>query len=246
MTVEQRLVDALSRFDEYEPSVDLFARTNRSIEEDKAHRRRLIVAVASVTVALTAIAGFLVGVAGRNQAGQIIVPKWSVVLVQIAVMVPMLLVVGPLIRRFGQPFIDGAFHLNPETGRRFSRLLDIAYYLFFGGLIVAVAGIEETGLDVMLMLSELKDPYVDQVAGFMLILGVAHAVNLLAIPVVGLIYGAVTRRARRHAAGLSKSSESQRARTADRVASWITYAVAAWVILQLVGVVMGLVGGVAP
>ena len=41
MTVEQRLRDALHRADGYAPSPDLFARVQRSIEEDRAHRRRM-------------------------------------------------------------------------------------------------------------------------------------------------------------------------------------------------------------
>lgn len=246
MTVEQRLIDALHRVDEYEPSIDLYARTTRSIEEDRAHRRRVITSALWTLFGLVAVAAFLYGAASRNAGGQVVFPKWSLVLAQLMIVVPVLLVLGPLIRRFGQPLIQGAFHVNPETGARFSRVLDIAYYLFFGGLIVLAAGIDRADFATMVSVSELRDPYLDQLAGFFLVLGITHALNLLVIPVVGLIFSAGNRRARRHLAGQTRPAESPRALQADRVATWISYAVAAWIILQLAGLVLSLVAGVAP
>ncbi|MDH3500579.1 MAG: hypothetical protein OEM97_10680, partial [Acidimicrobiia bacterium] len=57
MTTEQRLADALRAAGGYEASGDLWRRVVHSIEEDGAHRRRLLTALTSVAgVLLAAVA----------------------------------------------------------------------------------------------------------------------------------------------------------------------------------------------
>jgi hypothetical protein len=141
-----------------------------------------------------------------------------------------LLVFGPLIGRLGQPYLADVFHLNPEAGDRFSRLLDIAYYLFFGGGILSSLDLTEAGS--LVPASEgLKSG--GQVAVFLAVLGLAHVGNLLLLPVVGLLYASVTRRARRRAAGSEAPPISERARKADRLA----------LVIVLTAVSIGIGGG---
>jgi multisubunit Na+/H+ antiporter MnhC subunit len=58
----------------------------------------------------------------------------------------------------------------------------------------------------------------DTVGFFLSVLGLAHVGNLLLLPVVGLLFASVTRRARRRAARSEAPPISERARKADRLA----------------------------
>jgi hypothetical protein len=60
---------------------------------------------------------------------------------------------------------------------------------------------------------------VSSVAVFLTILGVAHITNLVVLPIVGLVFSAVTRRTSRRAAGDDAGPVSPQARHADRLAT---------------------------
>jgi hypothetical protein len=113
--------------------------------------------------------------------------------------------------------------MSPATGERFSRLLDIAYYLFFGGGILSSLDLTEAGA---LIPTEGLRFGVEQVALFFTVLGLAHVGNLLLLPIVGLLFSSVTRRARRRAAGSEAPPMSERARKTDRLAMVIVLAAA--------------------
>jgi hypothetical protein len=215
MNLENRLTDALHRTDDYQPSVDLFARLNRSIEEDQAHRRRTRRGSAAVVIGFGILASFLLALADHDPSGRPVLPKWSLQVVVFAVLTSCLLVLGPVIRRLGQAYLVDVFHISPPTGDRFSRLLDIAYYLFFGGGILLSLDLTETGS--LLPAAENLRSGVQQVALFLTVLGLAHVGNLLLLPIVGLLFTSLTRRARRRAAGSQAPPASERARKTDRL-----------------------------
>lgn len=240
MSLEQRLTDALHHLDRYQPSPDLFDRTTRSIDEDREHRRRVLVAVSVSTVLAVALTVFFGSVVSRNDLGQLVVPKWSIVSAQLVLSVALMFALAPMIRRYGQPFLQSAFHMSPETGRNFSRVLDVAYYLSFGGLIVLSTSITDP-FSTRVFPADLKIPLLE-LGRFLILMGLAHAMNLIVIPVVGLISGSTVRRARR-AAGGGAPDESKVARTADRVATWIVYAGAALAVLLVFGVILLAIAG---
>jgi len=217
MSLESRLTEALHQTDGYQPSVDLFARLSRSIEEDRAHRRRIRSGIASVVAGLAILATFLIALADHDPDGVVVLPKWSMQVVVFALLTSCLLVFGPAIRRMGQPYLADVFHMGPVTGDRFSRLLDIAYYLFFGGGILSSLDLTEATTLVPAM-SESLNHAVDQIALFLTVLGLAHVGNLLVLPVVGLLFTSVTRRTRRRVAGSEAPPVSERARKTDRLA----------------------------
>jgi hypothetical protein len=130
--------------------------------------------------------------------------------------VTVLVTLGPTVRRLGAPLIEELFRISPGTGNLFSRLLDIAYYLFFTGLILNSVDLDD--LNATLDPTDLWGP-VSSVAVFLTILGVAHIANLVVLPIVGLVFSAVTRRDNRRAAGTSARPASPRARSADRLAT---------------------------
>lgn len=240
MSLERRIADALHAADDYEPSLDLFSRLKRSIEEDRAHRRRVRITLALVSVGVLVLATFLVAVARRDPGGIVTIPKWSAQIAVASVLITVLVTLGPVLRRLGSPLLEEVFHLNPPTGHRFSRLLDIAYYLFFGGLIVS--GFDTRGLgDQLGVSSDEVWLAIAQIAGFLLQLGIVHTLNLALLPVIGLLFNSLTRRARRRSQGAEAPQESPYARKADRLATTIVMTAAAVAIagaLALVGVIL--------
>jgi hypothetical protein len=176
----------------------------------------------------------------RGPDGALAMPKWSLELIVLAINVIVVTALAPVIRRSGAPLLNDAFRLAPETGVKFSKLLDIAYYLVFGGLIIITIDL----IDIRDMLEIPADlgRYLVVVARVALFMGLAHVGNLIALPVVGLVYGASVRRRRRRAAGSSVPEQSRRAVLADRTSNWIVFGLGA-LILALLLVGLGLAVG---
>lgn len=236
MSLEERISAALHAADDYQPRVDLFSRLHRSIEEDLAHRRRARNTYLAVGLGILGFAVFFVEVASRNAAGDVTVPKWSLEIAVLVVLVTVLLTLGPILRRLGGPLIEEIFRLNPTTGDRFSRLLDIAYYLFFGGMIVS--GFDPVGLSTQLMIpgADLW-PHLAEIAGLLLSLGLAHVTNLALLPIVGLLFTSLTRRARRRAAGEPAPPVASAAGRADRIVTWMVMAAMALLLFGALGLI---------
>jgi hypothetical protein len=114
--------------------------------------------------------------------------------------------------------------MSLATGERFSRLLDIAYYLFFGGGILSSLDLTEVGS--LIPANESLEFGVEQVALFLAVLGLAHVGNLLLLPIVGLLFSSVTRRSRRRIAGSEAPPVAERARKTDRLAMAIVFTAA--------------------
>lgn len=241
MSLEERLVRTLHRVDAYEPSPDLFARTAVSIAEDRAMRRQTRQTFAGMLGAGAGAAAWLTVATTTTPAGRRVLPGWSLELLETVVLIAALVLLGPVIRRFGRIYVDAAFHARPDTGARFVRLLDVAYYLTFTGVILAGADLES--LDRAVGLLSGVDRAMERAGVFLGLMGAAHAANLLIMPVVGLIFTATNRRALRRRAGDAAPPRSPRAVRADRIATWLVVGaalVAAVVGLQLLGVVIGL------
>jgi hypothetical protein len=240
MSLESRLTNALHQTDGYQPSPDLFARVARSIEEDRKHRRRTRLATVAVIVSLGVIVAFLVAVSDRDSDGVLGWPKWSLQMVVLAILGAVLISLGPAIGRYGQPLLADVFHLGPATGERFARLLDIAYYVGFGGAILLSLDLTAPGEVVVITSEGLSEP-LSQVAVVLLMLGLSHTGNLLLIPVVGLLYSSLVRRTARHAAGAAAPPVSRAARNADRVAMALVLTV---VLVGITAVLVGLLLGI--
>lgn len=240
MSLERRIADALHAADDYEPSLDLFSRLQRSIEEDRAHRRRIHITLGLVGVGAMLLAGFFASVARLSSDGTVTLPKWSIQVAVALILTTVLVSLGPVLRRLGSPLLDEVFHLSAATGQRFSRLLDIAYYLFFGGLIIN--SVDPRGLVERVDVSgEQVWTGVARIAGFLLQLGIAHTLNLALLPLIGLLFTSLTRRARRRAAGGGAPPQSPGAQRADRFAGIVVMTVSVLVIagaLILVGAVL--------
>jgi hypothetical protein len=183
--LEQRLHDALSQgAGAVEESPDLFARVRLSIEDDRRLRRQhrrlagLVACIAGVLAALTF--AFT-----DNRQGELLMDWWVLELLANALLIGVALWLGPLIKRFGKSYAADVFRANPRTGKSFIVLTDIAYYLIFFSYVLFTVSFEvKGGWDQTVGGAQLQHE-VARIGGILLILGVLHGLNLIALPVMG-------------------------------------------------------------
>jgi hypothetical protein len=193
MSVEQLLRQTLHRADTYEVSPDLFARVQRSIEEDRAHRRRVRLVIGWAIVGVLSMAVSLVAMA-EVVDGRVTWPWWSLELLTAAILITLILIVGPLIRRFGRIFASSVFAANPSTAQHFLRVLDVAYYLVFSAFVVIETQVvprnEWLGPDgTIVHLGRLAQ----RIGGMLLLMGVLHAITIATLPVLGVVFSSIWR-----------------------------------------------------
>jgi hypothetical protein len=197
MTVEQRLVAALRAADHVEPSTDLWSRVVHSIEEDRAHRRRVWTATAISAATLAALT--IVGVLGLTDGptGRFVRPAVMEFIETVALVV-LVAVLGPAIRRFGRGYATDLWPATPAMATALVRLLDVAYVLVFAGFILMTAELD-FGATAQLR-SECFLGAVDchtvgaqvqsaaqRIGGLILVMGILHAVTISVLPVVALV-----------------------------------------------------------
>jgi type III secretory pathway component EscS len=183
--LEERLRDALvSEATGLDESPDLFARVQLSIEDDRRRRRQWRRAIAVVACVVGAFAALVVGTSDIRE-GKIVMEWWVLELITNAVLILIAFWLGPLIKRFGRSYAADVFRANPRTGKSFIVLTDIAYYLIFFSYILFTVSFEAAGnWEQTVNAAQLKAETA-RVAGILLIIGILHGVNLLALPVMG-------------------------------------------------------------
>ena len=238
MSVEDRLVDALSEFDRVEPSPDLFARVEASVEQDRMHRRR-VARFATGGVAATVIVVAFLWAATDSASGTI--SGWAVFAAQLVILITIVVVLGRVIPRFGRIYVADVFRLDPGNADRFLRLQDLAYHLVFAGYVVVFAWHREMAgsADVV----EASRFLLDRIAGLLLLMGLLHAVTLMALPVIGLVFGTIVRDHARSLAGDDAPPPDPRAVQAARFGRLIVWIIAGLVVVWLlvnVGLAVGI------
>jgi len=224
VTVEELLTRALHSTDEYEPSVDLFAKVQRSIEEDVAYRRRRRRVAVAITIGLTVALAWVVAFLDIRD-GVAVMPWWTVEVLTLAILVAIVAVFGPLIRRFGLGLTDEIFRSHRATSWRFLAVLDIAYYLIFTAYVLMstnVAAQREWGGGLARQL----ESEVERIAGMLMVMGLLHAVTIAVLPVVGLVFSSNWRRAVRAALGADAPEPAPQAEQAERVVKVIVWGIA--------------------
>lgn len=184
MKVEERLANALRVADQVEPSPDLWSRVLHSIEEDRAHRHRVVV---STIAAIATLAGLLlVGVLGLTDdpfGRQVRLPLME--LIETVALVALVLVLGPAIRRFGRGYASDLWPATPATATALLRLLDVAYLLVFGGFILLTVELDFGPSGVLV--AEQVQAAGERLGGLLLVMGLLHAVTIMVLPVVALV-----------------------------------------------------------
>ena len=179
--LRQALVDGVAAVEE---SPDLFARVRLSIEEDRrlrAQRSRRMTVVGCLTAAAAAI---VLATTDRRE-GALLMDWWVLELLATIVLAAVALWLGPLIKRYGRSYAADVFRANPRTGKSFIVLTDIAYYLIFFAYILFTVSFEpKGGWDDVVTAQQLQHETA-RLAGILLIIGLLHGVNLLALPIMG-------------------------------------------------------------
>ena len=113
---------------------------------------------------------------------------WVLELITVALMVGMVAVLGPLIKRFGKSYAADVFRANPRTGKSYLVLMDFAYYMIFGAYILFVIKWEpDQGWEQTVNAEQLQGSVV-RVGGMLLLMGLLHGLNVLTLPVIGRIF----------------------------------------------------------
>ena len=192
MNIEQRLVNALRSVDRVEPSADLWSRVVHSIEEDRAHRRRVVESFASIVI--TTIGLVVLGVLNVIETPFGRQVRLGVMeLIEAIALVLLVAVLGPAIRRFGRGYAHDLWRSTPDTPTALVRLLDVAYLLVFSGYILLTAHLdfERPTIGVAQQLEDLGW----RIGGLVLTMGLLHAATIMTLPVVALVSNS-TRRGR--------------------------------------------------
>ena len=101
------------------------------------------------------------------------------------VLLALVLLLGPLIKRFGRSYAGDVFRGNPRTGKSYLVLMDVAYYLIFVALILFTVNFSDEWRKVSAQLEE----EVTRIGGMLLLMGVLHGLNVLTLPLVGRLLG---------------------------------------------------------
>lgn len=238
MSVEDRLISALSEFDRVEPSGDLFQRVEESVARDRAFRRRAARAAAAGLAGLAAIVAFLVSMIDFQEET---IRGWAVLTAELAILGTAVVVLGRVIPMYGEIYVTDVFRLDRQTGSNFLRLHDVAFHLVFGGYVVGWAWHPE--MSGQPNMYDAVEFLIVRTAGLLLLMGALHAVTLMVLPVVGLLFGTTVRDHARTDAGSDAPPEDPMAATADRCARLVVWGVVAIMgVVFLVGV--GLVAGI--
>ncbi|MBA2387726.1 MAG: hypothetical protein H0V69_11650 [Acidimicrobiia bacterium] len=183
--LEEQLRDALREGAlSVDQSPDLLTRVELSITDDQRLRaqHRAISAITGCVV--TALAAIVVAVTDTRQ-GSVLMDWWILELITVAVLVAIAFWLGPLIKRFGRSYAADVFRANPRTGKSFIMLTDVAYYLIFFSYILFTVSFEPKGSWGETVNAAQLQHETARLGGILLIIGVLHSANLLALPVMG-------------------------------------------------------------
>jgi hypothetical protein len=112
---------------------------------------------------------------------------WVIELITNVVLVAIVLVLGPLIKRFGRSYAGDVFRANPRTGKSYLVLMDIAYYLIFASYILFTVTLSRP-VEWRHPSGQLEQEAV-RLGGMLLLMGVLHGLNVLSLPLIGRLLG---------------------------------------------------------
>ncbi len=113
---------------------------------------------------------------------------WMIELITNVVLIGILVILGPLIKRFGRAYAGDVFRANPRTGKSYLVLMDVAYYLIFTAYILFTIRFEPQRGWERSVAAQLQDEVV-RVAGMLLLMGILHGLNVLSLPLIGRLLG---------------------------------------------------------
>ena len=112
---------------------------------------------------------------------------WVIELITNIVLIVIVVVLGPLIKRFGRSYAGDVFRANPRTGKSYLVLMDVAYYLVFFAYILFSVKFQQS-VEWRQTGAQLEDEVV-RVGGMLLLMGILHGANVLSLPLIGRLLG---------------------------------------------------------
>jgi hypothetical protein len=109
---------------------------------------------------------------------------WIIELITNIVLAALAIGLGPFIKRFGRAYAADVFRANPRTGKSYLVLTDVAYYLIFTSFVLFTVTFVEPRDWISSTGAQLKHE-VARVGGILLIMGILHAANVVALPIIG-------------------------------------------------------------
>ncbi|MCZ7533769.1 MAG: hypothetical protein M5U23_10220 [Acidimicrobiia bacterium] len=110
---------------------------------------------------------------------------WTLELITTGVMVVIVLVLGPLIKRYGKSYAADVFAANPRTGKSYLVLMDVAYYLIFGAFVLLTIQFDPpSDWDETVNAAQLQGETI-RIAGLLLLMGFLHGLNVITLPIIG-------------------------------------------------------------
>lgn len=114
---------------------------------------------------------------------------WILELIVTGVLIAILVILGPLIKRFGKAYAADIFRANPRTGKSYLVLMDIAYYLIFSAFILFSISFErDTGWAQEVSAEQLESSTL-RIGGMLLLMGILHGLNVISLPIIGRLLG---------------------------------------------------------
>lgn len=113
---------------------------------------------------------------------------WVVELATDVILVAVVVVLGPLIKRFGRSYAGDIFRANPRTGKSYLVLMDVAYYLIFTAFILFTVTIRPDALWRRDIAAVFESELV-RIGGMLLLMGLLHGLNVLSLPIIGRLLG---------------------------------------------------------
>lgn len=114
---------------------------------------------------------------------------WVLELLVTVLLVAILLILGPVIKRFGKSYAADIFRSNPRTGKSYLVLMDIAYYLIFIAFILFTINFErDTGWTQEVSAEQLEASTL-RIGGMLLLMGILHGLNVISLPIIGRLLG---------------------------------------------------------
>ncbi len=187
-TLEQRLHDALHAGANLTvPAPDLFARVQRSIDEDR-HRRRRLQKRLMYLVVLIGAAAAVVLTTPINEEGRMTMEWWVLEAIATVLLIGLAVWLGPFIKRFGRAYAADVFRANPATGKSFIVLADIVYYLIFGAYILFTVRFQREENWPQFVGAAQLQWVVARTGGILLIIGILHGANIVLMPMLGRLF----------------------------------------------------------
>ena len=113
---------------------------------------------------------------------------WILELIVVAVLIGVVAILGPLIKRFGKAYAADVFQANPRTGKSYLVLMDFAYYMIFGAYILFVIQWEPADGWADQVNAEQLQVSVVRLGGMILLMGLLHGLNVLTLPIIGRVF----------------------------------------------------------